>query len=333
MSHPPMRRRSRLLGLVILSMTIGAACGREPRRVDVARASADAAAPPARVEPPRSQHARLYDDPSLFTFKLAPRPGDWLERFRESGQTFTAYEVSSPIKPTPARNKLVLQPLGAFRGDDERLLAKLEEHMGLFFGLPVEVRRAVDLPARGRRIRHEGTRSWPQYQTTAIMDDVLKKRVPDDAVVFIGVTTADLYPDAAWNFVFGQARFEERVGVYSLARMFDRFEGRPDTDESRVRGLGRSTAILAHETGHAFGIAHCTRFECVMNGSNSLEELDRQFAEPCPVCLRKLAWNIGLDPVRRYEKLRDFYRREKLESLASWIDRRLERVRGSDPSP
>lgn len=277
--------------------------------------------------PPRvSQRTRLYEDPSLFTWKLPPREGDWLARFREGGQTFAAYEVSRPVKPTEERRKLVLQPLGTWSVEDRALLAKLSEHMEAFFALPVETKVAVALPATRKRTRKSGARTWVQYETGAIMDEVLKKKLPDDAVVVLGITTEDLYPGDEWNFVFGQARFEERVGVYSIARMFERFEGRPDTEASKVRALARSAAILAHETGHAFGIAHCTKFECVMNGSNSLEELDRQFAEPCPVCLRKLTWNIGMEPVKRYEKLRDFYRREHVDAMASWIDKRLEQV-------
>jgi archaemetzincin len=274
---------------------------------------------------------RLYEDPSMFTWKLKPRPDDWLAKFHEPGQTFSVYERTDPVRPTEARKKLVLQPLGTLRAEDQKLLEKLKEHLGLFYVLPVEMREAIPFPASiTHRTRKDGTppneRTWVQYQTDSIMDEILKKRLPNDAVVYLGVTTSDLYPQDSWNFVFGQARFDERVGVYSLARMFESFNGGTDTDASRIRGLARSTAILSHEAGHAFGIAHCTRFECVMNGSNSLDELDRQFAEPCPVCLRKLSWNIGFDPIKRYQALNAFYRREHIDTLATWIDRRLEQL-------
>jgi archaemetzincin len=100
-----------------------------------------------------------------------------------------------------------------------------------------------------------------------------------------------------------------------------------------VRGarLERSLAVLAHETAHAFGLEHCTAYQCVMNGSNSLEELDQQFGELCPICLRKLAWNIGFDPVERYVALRDFYRKQGLSSLGGWMDRRLSQVSVAAP--
>lgn len=273
-----------------------------------------------------SQRARLYDEPSLFTRKRRAKSGEWLDRFPESGQTFGVYEQSSPVHPTPTRGKLVLQPLGTFAPADTALLAKLQEHMSIFFALPVESRSPIALPKRGTRTKRSGGRSWVQHLTGAIMDDVLVPRLPDDAVVYLGITNVDLYPGDEWNYVFGQARLESRVGVYSVARLFASFDGLKDDEASQRRGLARSTAILTHETGHAFGIKHCTAFECVMNGTNSLEELDSQFAEPCPVCLRKLTWNIGLDPIARYEKLREFYRREQIDELATWLDRRLAQV-------
>src|SRR3712207_7363776 len=39
--------------------------------------------------------------------------------------------------------------------------------------------------------------------------------------------------------------------------------------------LLRTLKIAAHETGHMFSVRHCTKYECVMNGSNHLGETDR----------------------------------------------------------
>jgi archaemetzincin len=50
---------------------------------------------------------------------------------------------------------------------------------------------------------------------------------------------------------------------------------RPETDESRSLFLRRSFKVLVRETGHMFSIAHCIVNECLMNGSNSLDEMDR----------------------------------------------------------
>ncbi len=42
-----------------------------------------------------------------------------------------------------------------------------------------------------------------------------------DAAALIAFTNYDLYPGETWHFVFGQATFSERVGVYSLYRLSD----------------------------------------------------------------------------------------------------------------
>lgn len=192
--------------------------------------------------------------------------------------------------------------------------------------LPVEVRRPIALPEKGRRARNEDGRTWTQHYTRVLLDELLPPRVPKDAIVYVGVMLEDLYPDPKWNFVFGEATLEKRVGVYSLARFFPDDEAKKADPEAQRLGLRRSAALLAHETGHAFGIEHCTEYECVMNGSNSLEEVDRQFGELCPVDLQKLTWNIGFDPRARYDRLRAFYRREGMDDLARWLDRRIQQL-------
>jgi Peptidase family M54 len=67
--------------------------------------------------------------------------------------------------------------------------------------------------------------------------------------------------------------------------------------------LRRSCKVLAHETAHLFGLAHCIYFNCLMNGSNRLAESDRRPLHLCPVCLCKLDWSIGFDVVERYASL------------------------------
>jgi archaemetzincin len=63
--------------------------------------------------------------------------------------------------------------------------------------------------------------------------DLLKLRLPSDAFCILAITMEDLYPDASWNFVFGQASPRERVGVYSFARYDPAFYGEPKTREHR----------------------------------------------------------------------------------------------------
>ena len=263
-------------------------------------------------------------DPELFVRKIAPQPGDWLDRFPEIHQSFAAYVQSSPPRPTAERKRIVLQPLGSFSADEQRLLARVREHAERFFSLPAELAPGLPLPEKGRRRRTEDFGPWVQHRTSTILEKTLVPRLPADAIAYLGVTMDDLYPEPSYNFVFGEASLAERVGVYSFARFLPRFTGEKRPSPTKL--LRRSLAVLSHEAGHMFGITHCVRYECLMNGSNSLDELDRQRATLCPSCLQKLAWNIGFDVVARYRALRDFYRRENLEDLARFAARRLERL-------
>jgi archaemetzincin len=265
-------------------------------------------------------------DPESFTPKLPPRPGDWLERFPETGTTFEEYVRSHPVTRTAQRDKIVLQPLGPFREDERKLLATLREYTAVFFDCPVIVAPDLPLPQKGRRSRQEGGQRWTQHHTQVILHEVLAPRLPSDAVAYLGITMGDLYPEASWNFVFGEATLDERVGVYSLVRYFPGFTGEKDTPAARTLGLLRSFKVLPHETGHMFGLHHCARFECLMNGTNSLDETDRSSGTLCPVCLKKLDWNLRFDVRRRYARLLSVYQREGLTELARWTEARLQKI-------
>ena len=61
--------------------------------------------------------------------------------------------------------------------------------------------------------------------------------------------------------------------------------------------LRRTLSTATHETGHILTMQHCTAFRCLMNGCNTHEERDRTPLHPCPVCLRKLCWNLRVEAV------------------------------------
>jgi archaemetzincin len=265
-------------------------------------------------------------DPELFEKKRKPARGDWLASFHERGQTFAEYVAQGPKGLTDKRHVIVLQPIGEFTAEERAVLEKLREFTSAYFQLPARVTKPVPLPDHGFRQRRADSLAWTQYSTLTLMKSVLLPRLPRDAVCYLGITMSDLYPDEHWNFVFGQASFDQRVGVYSLIRYTNRFWGMPETEESKSQFLRRSFKILAHETGHMFFIAHCTVNECLMNGCNSLGELDRNTMHLCPVCLNKLQWNLKFDLRRHYRQLRDIYKQSNYDDLAEWIDRRLAKL-------
>jgi archaemetzincin len=156
--------------------------------------------------------------------------------------------------------------------------------------------------------------------------------VPEDTFAIVSVTLEDLYPDPNWNFVFGRASPRHRVGVYSFALLDPRFYTEQPPPGWRGLLLERMCKILAHETGHLFGIKHCTAYRCLMNGSNHLNEFDARPLHLCPVDLRKLQYSVGFDPLERYRRLLRFTREEALNDEAEWLAERVRYVEGGGPA-
>lgn len=261
-------------------------------------------------------------DPAVFTPIAAPLAGDWLAQHQERGQTFAEYVRARPNRPNEARRTLYLVALGeAGNGPPMEVLAGFAR---AHFQLPVKVMPAIELERTRARTRDNG--GVRQVLAPDLLDH-LKGRLPLDGYSLIGLTATDLYPDDDWNFVFGMATLRERVGVYSTARYHPSFYGEADhypAPEQWV--LRRSLKVMAHEIGHMFGMEHCTYYECVMNGSNHLDETDRRPAHLCPVCLRKLHYAVGFAPERRYRDLERFFRRSKLGPEADWVRGRAEAI-------
>ena len=82
----------------------------------------------------------------------------------------------------------------------------------------------------------------------------------------------------------------------------------------------RTLATASHELGHILTMHHCTAFRCLMNGSNHQEERDRRPLHLCPVCLRKLCWNLQAEPIPYLAKLKAFCRTQGLDAEAHWYE-------------
>jgi archaemetzincin len=243
-----------------------------------------------------------------------PGPGDWLAEHRERGQTFRQYLSANPVRRGNGLNAIYLCLLGDFTQPQERILERAREYLGLWFDVPVHVRCRMPLsaiPAHARR-RHPES-GGKQFLTTFILRELLEPDRPDDALAYLALTTRDLWPGQGWNFLFGEADFRRRVGVWSLYRY-----GNPGQSAKEYRRCLRQTLMLAtHETGHVLTMAHCTAYRCLMNGINSLQELDRSPMYLCPVCLRKLLWNLQVEPVPYLKRVEEFCRQHGLEE-AVW---------------
>jgi archaemetzincin len=254
-----------------------------------------------------------------------PEEGDWLAEHEEKGQTFRQYLSANPIRRDRELTTIHLCLIGDFDEPQQRILDLAQEYLGLFFDVPVQVRRRLpfsDIP-RGARRKHP---EWGNKQilTTFILRTILEPDVPDDALAYLALTARDLWPGKGWNFVFGQANLRRRVGVWSIHR-----NGWPGKDDEAFRQcLRRTVRIAAHETGHILTMMHCTAFRCLMNGCNSLEESDRAPLHPCPVCLRKVCWNLQVEPISYLKRLAAFCATHLGNAEAGWYARAAEVLEG-----
>lgn len=277
----------------------------------------------ATARPRRDQNLRAEPLPEVISKltrvaqpKLPSGEGDWLTEHPEDGQSLAQHQVD--CKPVVGRTVYLivtseLEENEAARAAVDRLAPLLAAH----FQLPVKRLPAMSAEVAGRSERERDF--GVQWLTTDILEALAQQR-PADAAAVMAITTVDLYPDPSWNFVFGQASYDERVGVMSLARSGD-FE----TEGALV--MERTYATAMHEVGHMFQLQHCVAWECPMNGSNHREEADARPLEPCPHCLAKLMLATGLDPKKRWTELRAAFEAAGVSRGVEEIDRELAAVR------
>ncbi len=256
-----------------------------------------------------------------------PRPGEWLSLHPEPGQTFEQYLACGPTLPRGARRVIYVQPLGAFTPAQRRVVDLTAEYLQLTFRRPVKVLPGLPevlVPVKARR-RHPGEGRL-QFLTAFLRDGLLKPRLPSDGAAMLGLTATDLWPGQGWNFVFGDASLQDRVGVWSLARLGD-----PSRNpEAFRRCLLRTIKTAGHETAHMFSFQHCTRYECTMAGSETLEEADRSPLAFCPECVAKLCWATETPPADHLRRMADFCGRTGLKGEEAYYRKALAALH---PSP
>lgn len=278
----------------------------------------------------------LDNEPSTLQRLLTPdadfapirtlEPGDWLSMHKEDGQPYGAYVTSSFNRPNATRKVIYLLPLGDFPEGKSPPLEDLRVYAEAFFQLSVKILPTAIIDKNKFRPRTNENTHKLQLHTLSILNH-LKTQLPADAYCLLGITMEDLYPAKSWNYVFGQASLGERVGIYSFARYDPAFFGKERSKDYRQIILQRSCKVLAHETGHMFGLHHCIYFDCLMNGANNLDESDAQPQHLCPICLRKLHFNVQSNPVIRYGELNKFYKAHEWDDETRWTKHQLEKAK------
>jgi archaemetzincin len=250
--------------------------------------------------------APLQADEEGFTKLGPPKPGEWRYAFKEAAQSYEKYVAGPVNKKSDARTTFYIQPLGSAGKGYKDVLERMRLYAEAFFGVPAKVLDPIPMFEEALQARRS------QYDSTLIIN-LLADRVPKDALVYIGITDKDLFSEGL-NFVFGEASLNWKCGVYSLVR----YQTKDDALFTR-----RSLNLLAHESGHILSIEHCVAYACVMQGANNLREDDGHPMHLCPIDLKKVLWNTGMDRDDRYRKLLALYQKWGLKAEADWVTKRL----------
>jgi hypothetical protein len=88
----------------------------------------------------------------MFPAKRPAGPDDWLSLHPERSETFEAYVKKQPVRVTPQRRAIALQPLGPFSPDEAQAIGTLREYLAIFFQLDVRVAAPLPLPKLGMRL-------------------------------------------------------------------------------------------------------------------------------------------------------------------------------------
>ena len=252
----------------------------------------------------------------------APEEGDWLLSQKEYGQTFKIFLKDSYNLISKQRNIIYINPLQEM---PQEFLENISLYcQSFFYPMQVKIIKIVSLEALNVKSRINNKKI--QYHTGQINSKMIKY-LPNDAHCLISILLDDLYPDENWNYVFGIASYSKR-GAFSFARFSDSFFDKNKSFAFDNYLLYHSCNTLTHEICHTFGIKHCIYYICLMNGYNSLEEAEKQTLYECPVCLRKLQYSIGFDPLERYKKLLEVTKKfgGYFEKACKWYEKRINSI-------
>lgn len=304
--------------ILFLSLLL-TACGTPAEKV------ANKAAAPA-LDTRSAKLVKTKESLAQFFKPMTVREGDWLDSHPEDGETFEEYVKSKPTLPTPERKTIYIQPIGKFTVLQRQVIKLTASYMEAFFNLPVVLRDEQALGSVAPDMTRTQYPNNRQIRTSYFLDDILPRMLPADAAALICLASNDLYPSDNWNYVFGQASLEKRVGVWSLWRL--------EKENGKLAGKDLLTArvlkIAMHETGHMFSMRHCKKYECLMSGTNHLGETDRYPLDTCPECTAKIAWAMKYPLPDRYKRLADFWGRQGNKAEQKRMMERADAVASTD---
>jgi archaemetzincin len=234
--------------------------------------------------------------------KLDQAKGDWLQTHPEKFVSFSDFENKNTAIPKQLTDTVQLLVLNSKSIDDDSILYICQEYLQAFFQRNVLLTTTKNLIPNSTNSRN-GYDGQLQLNATFILDSVLNKSAVKYYLATMALTHQDIYPGNNWNYVFGLANYTKKVGVTSVYRF--------DATQKQLQ-LIRLIKTASHEICHMFGIAHCVTNECVMNGANHLQELDRNQLRLCSDCQQKLMYRLNIEPQKRLQDVLFFLKKYNL---------------------
>ncbi|MCM5530305.1 archaemetzincin [Parasegetibacter sp. NRK P23] len=233
-----------------------------------------------------------------------PQKGEWLYSHKEREQYLSDYKALNPKSKFVGRDLIYIVPIGAFDSVQKEVIAISGKYLSIFFQREVKVLDNFSdslVPVSAiRKTRDDISQIYAPY----ILHNILKIRITNDAIALTAVTSKDLYPDKRWNYVFGLASYQDKVSVTSMYRFHNR-----NGDSSELRKfVSRMIKVTSHEIGHILNLRHCILAKCLMNGSNTLQEIDSSPSRLCSECQKKINWLLKYDNKRRLDDLIKFFK-------------------------
>lgn len=271
----------------------------------------------------RSEEIDLEIQKIIPLYDTITKSSDWMSIHpEEKFLSFEDYKKKKPERLTEERFRIYIQPIGEFDSIRKEVLNVTADYLKAFFGTEVVINKTISdsiVPDDERRMNN----NIEQLKSSYINKKILKPNLPADAAVMVGFTQFDLYPSDDWNFVFGQALSKGRVGVWSVNRF-----GFPEINKKEYRlFLMRALRTSSHEISHMFSLPHCVKYQCVLNGANSLEEADTRPTSLCPECLKKLCWNFNQLPSEHFNRMKNFWEIQGEKEFAGFYERNLEKIK------
>ena len=270
----------------------------------------------------------IFEKSDEFWEEIAiPRKSDWLWDHKEGGQTFKSYSTGMINQPSKSHQFIFMKNMDEGLKDSfltKEMMNHLKGLLEVFY--PGLIPKILEIKGNFETLGVTKRENPPYLQYHAEEGiNKLVKLMPKEGLLIIGLTAYDIYPNEDWNFVFGLADKEKGCGLFSFRRYFDEMKC-GELELCKLAGK-----VMLHEVGHLLGLKHCIYYSCIMNGSNHLEENIGKPFEFCPVCLRKVWWNLKFDIIERYENIcktliklgKDVYSKE-----INWYEKRFGFLRG-----